>query len=278
MKLRLTLANLGISGKHTDVKKRNALQNAQNLMELAQIKIENAASLKSADEVEEVMSLLRNSAEEFAAADKPTDKVMRTLHSFLEIPHIRSLLSEQAKKIDEIRDIGIKEPETLTSQSDTPQQQKSEITESKDDTSNLTSSIDGEGESLNTEANDKSVPPSDEEVHSPPKEPLTSVPEPTVPVGEVLESSPWARYDEDDEELDHGFDSDYETNDVEASDIETSDIETSDIETKNTSSLTPPSSLSPLTLPSEENEDVISSDLSDFIKQADMKLHNLMKS
>ena len=113
--------------------------------------------LPSADEVEEVMSLLRNSAEEFAAADKPSDKVMRTLHSFLEIPHIRSLLSEQAKKIDEIRDTGIKEPETLTSQSDTPQQQKSEITESKDDTSNQTSSIGVEGESLNTEANDKFI-------------------------------------------------------------------------------------------------------------------------
>ena len=247
--IQVNLQKIGIQGKHTDVKKRTALQNAQNLVDLASIKIQNieqASSNASAKEVEEVMGILRDAAENYAYCDDQRHAdVLQMLHKFLNLDVVRRILSEDPT--DEKVQAGDNMPTDKL-----PSKDNVDIHDSSEKPSEASTTPINTLKEIDSPANKKKdIPP---------------------PEGEVIEATPCMLFDDDDEHLNKNKSTSKHDDEVdEVGQNDTEKILASDSFTENMESM------------SADTDDVIeegvmSTELTDFLKQADAELESLMKS
>ena len=244
------LEKIGIEGKHTDTKKRTALQNAKNLIDLASIKIQNieqGSSECSGKEVEEVMAILRDAAENYAYCDDSRHAdVLQMLHRFLNLDTVKQILSQDLPSEKDTCE-NVSSSDQLPSKDDIQIEISPETSSVPDDASTHGSN----NESKSPGDRNKSVPPPD---------------------GEVLEATPCMLFDDDDEHLQiksDGISRGGDKNSETGSNEQIASLDTV--------------SAKPGKVDVDDGDDaiedgLISSELNDFLKQADAELESIMQS
>jgi len=268
--LQNALSKLGIEGRHSTKNQQDAakgIETASNLLDLAKGKIMTFENSEEGgkQEIEKIMSLLRDAAEKFSVIEGTGHAdVVKTMHQFLSSEAVKRILdSDIVEKVTASKfDDATVEDKTITNTAQeiesgqksahvgdqtSPKNQKMYSSESdiiKEYSSPIPELIEldtrKDGRDI---SNSKSSGTKDMEVN-------------VVPEGEVLEASPWMLDD------DFDFDEGDENNDVvkEAPPVTEAKV-SSEIED----------------VDEEVEEGVISSDLSNFLRDFDEQLDDLMK-